>query len=149
SLAAIAIVAFLGSLPAVAHGQLNVMCSAAAELCRLFADEFQKETGIKAMLVSTPLGRDALATLAEQKGRPQSDVWLGAAAETLYRAAKFGLVDESASPKVSELQPWAQKSPSNRSHKASASTRVCSASATTPRSPRRRSSPRPPVGRTF
>jgi iron(III) transport system substrate-binding protein len=109
SLAALATVAFVGSLPAVADAQLNVICSTYAELCRLLVDEFQKETGIKAMVVSTPSGGVALATLAEQKGRPQSDVWLGGAARAHYRAEKFGLVDEYASPLVSELQPWAQK----------------------------------------
>jgi hypothetical protein len=51
SLVALATVAFVGSLPAVAHAQLNVICSASAELCRLLADEFQRETSIKAMLV--------------------------------------------------------------------------------------------------
>ena len=108
SLAAVASAAFLGSLPAVAQGQLNVICSASAELCRLLADEFQKETGVKTIVVDTG-GRDALATLAEQKGRPQSDVWVGGAAEAHYRAGKFDLVDEYASPMVSALQPWAQK----------------------------------------
>ena len=75
SLAVLAAVAFLGTLPSVAHGQLNIMCSASAELCKLLADEFQKETGIKA-IVNTR-GRDALATIAEQKDRARSDVWFG------------------------------------------------------------------------
>jgi len=72
----VAAVAFLGTLPSVAHGQLNIMCSASAELCKLLADEFQKETGIKAMVVNTG-GRDVFATIAEQKDRARSDVWFG------------------------------------------------------------------------
>jgi len=42
SLAVLAAVAFLGTLPSVAHGQLNIMCTASAELCKLLAGEFQK-----------------------------------------------------------------------------------------------------------
>jgi iron(III) transport system substrate-binding protein len=85
------------------------MCSASAELCGLLVDEFQKDTGVKAMIVATPGGRAALATIAEQKGRPSSDVWFGGSAESHYRATKFGLVDEYVSPVAKELQPWAQK----------------------------------------
>ena len=108
SLVILTAAACLGTLPAVAHGQLNLLCSASADWCRVLADEFGKETGVKVALVSTG-GRAALATLAEQKGKPQADVWFGGSTEAHLRAAKFGLVDEYASPMVAQLQPWAQK----------------------------------------
>ena len=101
-------VVFLGGAPAVAHAQLNVLCSAAPETCKVLVDEFQKDTGIAAMLVDTK-GRIPLFTIVEQKGRPQSDVWFGGRAEQHYRAAKFSLVDAYASPTAKELQPWAKK----------------------------------------
>lgn len=108
SLVVLIAAACLGCLPAVVHAQLNVLCSASAEWCKILADEFGKETGVKVTLVSTG-GRAALATLAEQKGKPQSDVWFGRPAEEHLRALKFGLVEEYASPMVAQLQPWAQK----------------------------------------
>jgi iron(III) transport system substrate-binding protein len=108
SLVALAAIAFIGALPSVAHAQLNLMCSAPAAMCRLLAEEFQKETGINTMIVSTG-GRAVLAAIAEQKGRPQGDVWLGGSAGGHYRAEKFDLVDTYASPAVKELQPWAQQ----------------------------------------
>ena len=61
SLAAIVTVALLGALPAVAYGQLNIVCSASADLCKILAEEFQKETGIKAFLGNTG-GRDAYSS---------------------------------------------------------------------------------------
>ena len=100
--------ACLGGLPAVAHSQLNVLCSAPADWCKLIADEFGKETGVKVAMGSSG-GRAALASLAEQKGKPQADVWFGGSTEAHFRAMKFGLVEEYASPMVAQLQPWAQK----------------------------------------
>jgi hypothetical protein len=75
SIVAITAVACLG-LPGVALGQLNLVCSVPAEWCKIIADEFQKDTGIKvAVLVSG--GREALAMLNEQAGNPKGDVWFG------------------------------------------------------------------------
>ena len=107
-LATLAAVAFLGALPSIARGQLNIMCSAPGATCKVLAEEFQKEAGIKTLIVNTG-GRAAFATLAEQKGRPQSDLWLGGSASGHYRAAKFDLVDTYAPPTVKELEPWAQQ----------------------------------------
>jgi iron(III) transport system substrate-binding protein len=108
SLFAIAAATTFGALPGLAHAQLNLLCSAPAEWCKLLADEFQKDTGIKVGLANTG-GRAALATLAEQKGKPQADVWFGGSAEGHSRAGKFALIDEYASPVATQLQPWAQK----------------------------------------
>jgi len=108
SLVILTALACLGGLPTVAHSQLNVLCSAPADWCKLIAEEFGKETGIKVATASNG-GRAALASLAEQKGKPQADVWFGGSTEAHLRATKFGLVDEYASPMVAQLQPWAQK----------------------------------------
>jgi len=108
SLVMLTAVACLGGLPTVAHSQLNVLCSAPPDWCKLIAEEYGKETGVKVATVSTG-GRAALASLAEMKGKPQADVWFGGSTEAHLRATKFGLVDEYASPMVAQLQPWAQK----------------------------------------
>ena len=108
SLFAIAAVACVGGLPVAAYGQLNMICSAPAEWCKLLADEFQKDTGVKVAMLSSG-SRAALALMAEQRLKPQSDVWFGGAAETHMRAAKFALVEEYASPTVTQLHPWARK----------------------------------------
>src|SRR6185295_4468562 len=61
----LAVAAGLGGLPAVAHGQLNLLCPASVtDWCKLLADEFGKETGVKVTLVVPSGGRGALATLA-------------------------------------------------------------------------------------
>jgi iron(III) transport system substrate-binding protein len=108
SVIAVTAVACLGGLPAAAHAQLNVVCSAPAEWCKVLAEEFAKDTGVKAALLVSG-ARAALAMLAEHRSKPQSDVWFGGSAETHVRATKFGIVDEYASPMVTQLQPWAQK----------------------------------------
>ena len=104
----LAAAACLGGLPGLAHGQLNLLCSASADWCKALADEFEKDTGVKVTFVSKG-GRAAFAMLAYEKGKPQADVWFGGPAQGHLRALKFGLVDEYASPMVAQLQPWAQK----------------------------------------
>jgi iron(III) transport system substrate-binding protein len=108
SIVAITAVVCLSGFPVVAQGQLNVVCSAPAEWCKVLVEEFEKETGVKVMLLSSSAG-DALVMLSRQQGKQGADVWFGGSAETHFRAGKFGLVDEYASPMVAQLQPWAQK----------------------------------------
>ena len=102
------IVVVCAGLPAVASAQLNVVCSVSAEWCKVLADEFEKDTGVKVGL-HTSVGGDALAMLSEQRGNPKADVWFGGSAETHFRAGRLGLLDEYASPMKTQLQPWAQK----------------------------------------
>jgi iron(III) transport system substrate-binding protein len=107
SIVAITAVACLG-LPGVALGQLNLVCSVPAEWCKIIADEFQKDTGIK-VVVLTSGGGEALAMLVEQARNPRADVWFGGPVQTHLRSTKFNLLQEYASPMASQLQPWAQK----------------------------------------
>lgn len=95
-------------LPAAAWGQLNVVCSVPAEWCKVLADEFEKDTGVKVALLTSG-GGAAIGMLAEQRGNPKADVWFGGSAEAHLRAGRLGILEEYASPMVTQLQPWAQK----------------------------------------
>ncbi len=106
----LAVAAGLGGLPAVAHGQLNLLCPASvSDWCKLLADEFGKETGVKVTLVLPPAAAGRSRCLPSRRASRKADVWFGGLAQAHLRAAKFGLVDEYASPMVAQLQPWAQK----------------------------------------
>ncbi len=107
SIVAITVVVCAG-LPAAAWGQLNVVCSLPAEWCKVVADEFEKDTGVKVGLLTSGR-REALAMLADQRGNARADVWFGGAASAHLRAGRLGILDEYASPMVTQLQPWAQK----------------------------------------
>jgi iron(III) transport system substrate-binding protein len=87
---------------------LNLFCSVPAAWCSLVAAEFEKDAGIKVTIInkSSP---EILALLAEERGKPSSDVWFGGSEDNLPRASKLDLVAEYRSPALGQLRPWAQR----------------------------------------
>ena len=63
--------ACLGVLPAAAHAQLNLLCSAPADWCKLLADEFGKDAGVNTAQVADHLGR-GVERLTDQPLRAQA-----------------------------------------------------------------------------
>ena len=96
------------SAPAVAQGQLNVICSVQADWCNLAGVEFEKETGIKTTMTLKGSG-ESMAQLAAEKANPKLDVWFGGTGDPHLQAAELGLTEEYKSPMIAQLQPWAQK----------------------------------------
>ena len=96
------------SAPAIAQGQLNVICSVQAEWCNLAGVEFEKETGIKTTMTLKGSG-ESMAQLAAEKANPKLDVWFGGTGDPHLQAAELGLTEEYKSPMIAQLQPWAQK----------------------------------------
>jgi iron(III) transport system substrate-binding protein len=94
--------------PAIAQGQLNVICSVQADWCGLAAVEFEKETGIKTTMTLKGSG-ESMAQLAAEKANPKLDVWFGGTGDPHLQAAELGLTEEYRSPMIAQLHPWAQK----------------------------------------
>ena len=55
--------------PAIAQGQLNVICSVQAEWCNLAGVEFEKETGIKTTMTLKGSGESMAQLAAERRTR--------------------------------------------------------------------------------
>ena len=102
--AAAALAAF--ALPAAA--QLNVICPVQAEWCTLAATEFEKETGIKVAMTLKGSG-ESFAQISAEKANPKLDLWFGGTGDPHLQAAELGLTEEYKSPRLGELQPWAQR----------------------------------------
>jgi iron(III) transport system substrate-binding protein len=94
------------ALPAAA--QLNVICPVQAEWCTLAATEFEKETGIKVAMTLKGSG-ESFAQISAEKANPKLDLWFGGTGDPHLQAAELGLTEEYKSPRLRELQPWAQK----------------------------------------
>ncbi len=68
----LAVAAGLGGLPAVAHGQLNLLCSASARIGARPSPTSSERKPASRSRSYPPAAGAALAMLAEQKGKPQS-----------------------------------------------------------------------------
>ena len=108
SLIAIAAATTFGALPGLAHAQLNLLCSAPAEWCKLLADEFQKDTGIKVGMTQKGSG-EAMAQVAAEKANPKYDLWYAGTGDPHLQAAELGLTDEYKSPVLPQLYDWASR----------------------------------------
>ncbi|MEO8508739.1 MAG: ABC transporter substrate-binding protein [Betaproteobacteria bacterium] len=95
--------------PSVAAAQqLNVICPVQAEWCTLAATEFEKTTGIKVAMVLKGSG-ESFAQISAEKANPKLDLWFGGTGDPHLQAAELGLLEEYKSPRLPQLQPWAQK----------------------------------------
>jgi len=74
-------------LPRAAAGQgsLNVYCSVQAEWCQAMANEFQRQTGIKAAVTQKGSG-ETLAQIKAEAANPKGDVWWGGTGDPHLRA---------------------------------------------------------------
>lgn len=93
--------------PAAAQGQLNVICSVQIEWCQILATVFAKTSGVKVNMVQKGSG-ESIAQLAAEAANPRTDLWFGGTGDPHLQAAERGLTQEYRSPRLAELQDWAQ-----------------------------------------
>lgn len=106
--AALAASAALSATPALAQGQVNIICSVQAEWCNLMATVYSRTTGTKVNMVAKGSG-EALAQLNAERANPKTDLWFGGTGDPHLQAAEQGLTLEYKSAQLSQLHPWAQK----------------------------------------
>jgi iron(III) transport system substrate-binding protein len=108
-MAVLALSAAFRTMPAAAaEGQVTVYCSILEEQCREGATIFEKETGIKVLMIRRSTG-ETYAQIKAEAANPKGDVWWGGPAESHLQAAEEGLLQEYKSPNLAELQTWAVK----------------------------------------
>ena len=97
----------LAALPAGA--QLNLYCSSPnTAWCQGLAVGFEKATGTRVAVIQKATG-EMLAQIKAERENPKGDVWWAGPGDAYLQAAEEGLLDTYRSPKVAELQPWAQR----------------------------------------
>ena len=98
----------LATLP-VAAQQLNLYCSSPnTAWCQGMAVGFEKATGTRVAVIQKATG-EMLAQIKAERENPKGDVWWAGPGDSYLQAAEEGLLDAYRSPKVAELQPWAQR----------------------------------------
>ena len=98
----------LATAPAAAQGQLNVICSVQIEWCQILATVFAKTSGVKVNMVQKGSG-EAVAQLSAEAANPRTDLWFGGTGDPHLQAAERGLTQEYRTPRLAELQDWAQR----------------------------------------
>ncbi|MCB8836239.1 ABC transporter substrate-binding protein [Aurantimonas sp. VKM B-3413] len=108
-LAATALVATLPLAPSAANaaGSLNMICAADVKWCELMENMFEKSHDIDVNMVRMSSG-EAYARIRAESRNPKTDLWWAGTGDPHLQAAQDGLTLEYKSPKLSELQPWAQ-----------------------------------------
>ncbi len=99
---------FMGSVPAMAKGKLNVLCSTDTDWCSLMETQFEKETGIKVSLIRKSAGESYAQLRAEAKN-PKIDVWWGGTGDPHLQAAGEKLTQPYQAKALPELMDWAQR----------------------------------------
>ncbi len=104
----VAILAVTGVEPALAQGQINIICSAQAEGCNMLGTVYTRTTGVKVNMSLKGSG-EALAQLMAEKENPKTDIWFGGTGDPHLQAAEQGLSVEYKSAMLPQLYPWAQQ----------------------------------------
>ena len=97
-----------GALPAAAQGELVLYCTVQEEWCRPMVAAFEKATGIKVLMTRKSSG-EFYAQIKAEAANPKGDIWWGGTGDPHMQAAEEGLTLEYKSPKLAELQDWAQR----------------------------------------
>jgi iron(III) transport system substrate-binding protein len=92
--------------PAMAQGQLNMICAPQIEWCQGLANAFGRETGIQVAVTQKSTG-EILAQVRAEKDNPRIDIWFGGTTDPHLIAAEDNLTAPYTSPRMSELRPWA------------------------------------------
>jgi iron(III) transport system substrate-binding protein len=104
-----AIALALAALPVLAQGQLNVYCSSPnTAWCQGLANGFEKATGTRVAVIQKATG-EMLAQIKAERENPKGDVWWAGPGDAYLQAAEEGLLETYRSPRIAELQPWAQR----------------------------------------
>lgn len=83
---------------------IAVVCSSIEDLCRTWAEEYTRETGVGVDMVRLSSG-EALARLSRPGGADEFDVWHGGPAESYIVAGQRGLLLPYVSPEASAVLP--------------------------------------------
>ncbi|MEO8303395.1 MAG: ABC transporter substrate-binding protein [Betaproteobacteria bacterium] len=104
---AVAVVASIAAHAASA-ATLILLCTHDPDACELAAKTFTRDTGVQVAMVRKPTG-EAFAQLRAERDNPKSDVWYGGTFDSFLQGAAEGLFAPYRSPRLAELQPWAQR----------------------------------------
>jgi iron(III) transport system substrate-binding protein len=96
--------------------ELHVVCSVQIEWCRVLETVFSYRANVKVRMTYQGSG-DALAQLANERAAPRTDLWFGGTGDPHMQAAEQGLTAEYRSPKLTQLQPWAQTQARQSGHR--------------------------------
>ncbi len=113
---ALAVAGLTGSISALANGELVVYCNVQEEWCRPMVNAFEKATGVKVLMTRKSSG-ETYAQIKAESANPKGDIWWGGTGDPHLQAAEEGLLETYKSPKLPELQPWAQKFAENAKYR--------------------------------
>ena len=99
---------FAFAAPARAQGTLTVYCTVQEEWCRPMVAAFEKTTGIKVLMTRKSSG-EFYAQIKAEAANPRGDIWWGGTGDPHLQAAEEGLTEPYKSPKLSDLQDWAEE----------------------------------------
>jgi iron(III) transport system substrate-binding protein len=99
-----------------AQGSLTVYCSVLGEWCEIMRAEFERATGIKALITVKSTG-ETFAQIRAEAGNPRADIWWGGTSDPHLEAAELGLTEEYRSPSLAKLHPWALKQAIQSNHR--------------------------------
>ena len=108
TLLAVSLVLAASSAFAQGQGQLNIICSAAADWCNMLSTVYSRTAGVKVNMSLRGSG-EALAQLIAERENPKTDLWFGGTGDPHLQAAEQGLTLEYKSPMLAQLHPWARK----------------------------------------
>ena len=94
--------------PALAQGQLNMICAPQIEWCQGIANAFTRETGVQVAVTQKSTG-EILAQVRAEAQNPRLDIWFGGTTDLHLIAAEDNLSAPYTSAKMSDLRPWAIK----------------------------------------
>jgi len=106
-----------------ADAAISVYCTHDPDACELAAKTFTRDTGIVVSMVRKPTG-EVFAQLRAERENPKSDVWYGGTFDSFLQGVAEGLFAPYRSPRLAELQPWAQRQASATGDRAVAIYRI-------------------------
>src|SRR5438445_8851058 len=92
-----------------AQGTLAMYCSSPSTAwCQGMAIGFERATGVKVSVTQKATG-ELFAQIKAEGGNPRGDIWWAGPGDAFLQAAEEGLLEAYRSPKLSQLQHWAQR----------------------------------------
>ncbi len=104
------------AVPAMAAGQLNLICAADVKWCELMETMFEEDHDIDVNMVRMSSG-EAYARIRAEARNPKTDLWWGGTGDPHLQAAAEELTAEYESPMLEELLPWARNQAEVANHR--------------------------------
>src|SRR5512133_3060352 len=95
------------ALPLAAQ-EVTVLCNYEVDWCEAMKAAYEKTTGGKAVFIRRTDG-ESLAQIRAERANPRADVNHAAESASVKALAAEGLLEAYKSPRVAELQDWAQR----------------------------------------